>query len=363
MVEAPTSIEDVAALLAGLDADQPVRIVGEGTNQEPAVPGSVELVTTGLDWIDARVDDLTVAVGAGVRLSELNALLGEAGLRIALDPVADGTVGAMVATSAHGAMVWRYGGMRDLIIGATLVLADGTVAHSGGHVIKNVAGYDLTKVVCGARGRIAFVGEVVLRAHPRPQAERGVLVTAGPAELRTLLELALRERIEPVAIDWLSSSSEALVVFEGTERGVDAQVARLRLALGGCHIGASELDAGRLATERSRRAAFRAPAEGVVLRLAGRAARMLAWLERTECPRGLGFASYPGAGLVDVVAGPAEVGALWALIEDARREGALGEVRRAQGVDDAVGFGLVDRFSHPLVRRLVDALDPKGRFR
>lgn len=363
MVAAPTSIEEASWLLAGLEPDQPVRIVGEGTNQEPVVPGSLELRTAGLDWIDARVDDLTVAVGAGVRLSELNAVLAEARLRIALDPVADGTVGAMVATSAHGAMVWRYGGVRDLVIGATLVLADGTVAHSGGHVIKNVAGYDLAKLVCGARGRIALVGEVVLRAHPRPQAERGVLVASGPAELRTLLEVALAERVEPVAIDWLAAPAEALVVFEGTERGVEAQSARLERALRAHGIAATELDAARLDAERTARAAFRVPRDGVVLRLAGRASRMLAWLERTTAPPGISLASYPGAGLVDVVADPGGAGALPALLDDARREGAVGEVRRAEGVDDAVGFGLVDRFAHPLVARLADELDPERRFR
>ena len=96
--------------------------------------------------------------------------------------VAEGaTVGGLLATGDAGPAALVYGSLRDLVIGVTLVLADGTVARSGGHVIKNVAGYDLAKVVHGSYGTLAVVAEVVLRLHPVPKAAvtRGAAVPAG----------------------------------------------------------------------------------------------------------------------------------------------------------------------------------------
>ena len=127
--------------------------------------------------------DMTVSVRAGTPLRALNAELAEHGQHVALDAarVADGaTVGGLLSTGDAGPGALVHGSLRDLVIGATLVLADGTVARSGGHVIKNVAGYDLTKLVHGAYGTLAVVAEVVLRLHPLPQAEATLVLPVHP---------------------------------------------------------------------------------------------------------------------------------------------------------------------------------------
>lgn len=361
-VFAPRSVEEASSLLAQLPPDQPVRVFGLGTNQEPRPTGAIRLETTQLAWVDLRSDDLTVAVGAGVRWSELARLLEGAGLRLVVDPVADGTVGAMVATSAHGLAVWRYGGIRDLLIGATLVLADGTIAHSGGHVIKNVAGYDLAKLACGARGRMALVAEVVLRAHPRARAMQGVRVELGPAELARLLELLLVERLDPVGLDWSGAERAALVVFEGSPRAVIAQAERLVGALERQGHRAHPLAEAELAEVARRWASFRDPVRGVVLRVAVRASRLLAWLQdrRVDPSR---VVSYVGAGLADVVVAPEGLDHLLGVEAAAREAGARLEVRLAREVEEAFGVGRYDRFEHPLAARLQRALDPQRRFR
>ena len=110
---------------------------------------------------------------AGTPRRVLNPELADRGQHGALDAarIEDGaTVGGLLSTGDAGPGALVQGSLRDLVIGTTLVLADGTVARSGGHVIKNVAGYDLTKVVHGAYGTIAVVAEVVLRLHPLPKA-------------------------------------------------------------------------------------------------------------------------------------------------------------------------------------------------
>src|SRR5205085_5892834 len=117
---------------------------------------------------------------AGVHLSELQALLEPHGQMLALDPPGDPTIGACIAGDLSGPRAHRYGTVRDLVIGVTVVLADGTVASSGGKVVKNVAGYDLGKLFCGSEGRFGVIARVALRLHPRPEASR-TLVAEGDA--------------------------------------------------------------------------------------------------------------------------------------------------------------------------------------
>src|SRR5690349_23505983 len=111
-----------------------------------------------------------------MRLSELRAHLEPHGQMLALDPPGDPTIGACLAGDLSGPRRHRYGAMRDLVIGVTVVLADGTVASSGGKVVKNVAGYDLGKLFSGSRGRLGLIARVALRLHTRPAAEATVAV-------------------------------------------------------------------------------------------------------------------------------------------------------------------------------------------
>src|SRR5580692_9442529 len=111
--------------------------------------------------------------------------------------------------------------MRDLVIGVTVILADGTIANSGGRVVKNVAGYDLGKLFSGSRGRLGLIARLALRLHPRPAAASTVVLeTEDPR--RAWLELQ-HSQLAPAAVDFLPPRRLALL-FEGAAEGVEAQV-------------------------------------------------------------------------------------------------------------------------------------------
>jgi glycolate oxidase FAD binding subunit len=115
--------------------------------------------------------------------------------------------------------------MRDLVIGVTVVLADGTIASSGGKVVKNVAGFDLGKLFCGSRGRLGLVARVALRLHARPAAEATVVIQTDDPHA-AWLELH-RSQLTPSAVDFLPPDRLALL-FEGAEAAVTAQVGHVQ---------------------------------------------------------------------------------------------------------------------------------------
>src|SRR6201999_290939 len=184
---APGSLDDLRA--AVLDHTGPLLVTGAGTASDWAgtpEPGATVLSTTALTGvISHNPGDMTVEVRAGTPLAALQEILGEHGQRVAFDAarVARGaTLGGLFATGDTGPLALTYGSLRDLVIGATVVLADGTVARSGGHVIKNVAGYDLTKLLHGAQGTLGVVAELILRLPPTPVATASVALPVPPAD-------------------------------------------------------------------------------------------------------------------------------------------------------------------------------------
>ena len=180
--------------------------------------------------LEHETGDLTCTVEAGLRLSALQAALVPAGQRLSLDPPGDPSVGAIIAGRLSGPLSHRFGTPRDLVLGATLVLGDGTVASSGGKVVKNVAGYDLGKLVCGSEGRLGLIVRASLRLHPLPVARATLVVeTARPAEVVARLR---GSQLEPSALDVLHPGRVALL-FEGGERGVAAQLEATQALVGG----------------------------------------------------------------------------------------------------------------------------------
>ena len=118
--------------------------------------------------IEYEPGDLTAIAPASMALAELQRLLGEQGQRLSLDPPGAPTIGECLLEDLSGPLRHRFGTMRDLVIGVTMVLGDGLRANSGGKVVKNVAGYDLGKLLCGSRGRLGSLERVALRLHPLP---------------------------------------------------------------------------------------------------------------------------------------------------------------------------------------------------
>jgi glycolate oxidase FAD binding subunit len=232
---------DLAAVRdAVLDTPGTIGIKGAGTAAGWAGtlrPVDAVLDTTALSGIVTHnPGDMTVSVLAGTPMRALTAKLAEHGQHVSFDAarVADGaTVGGLVATADSGPAALVFGSLRDLVIGTTVVLADGTVARSGGHVIKNVAGYDLAKLLHGAYGTLAVLVEVVLRLHPVPQRAATVVVPCPLAEAAELAARLLGSQLEPAAVEWVSGEPEALLVrVEGTTEAVPARVERVRELLG-----------------------------------------------------------------------------------------------------------------------------------
>src|SRR5256712_8909022 len=135
--------------------------------------------------------DMTATVQAGCTVAQFQRTLAEHGQRLALDPLWPdrATVGGILGTNDSGALRTRYGSLRDLIIGITLALPDGTLAKSGGKVVKNVAGYDLPKLATGSFGTLGVITEAVFRLYPLPRDVCSMSLTAAPTD--TLCHIVL----------------------------------------------------------------------------------------------------------------------------------------------------------------------------
>jgi glycolate oxidase FAD binding subunit len=128
------------------------------------------------------------------------------------------------------------------VLGTTLVLADGTVASAGGKVVKNVAGYDLARLVCGSEGRLAFIARVSFRLHPLPKATgTHVVETDDAAGVAAHL---LRSQLQASALDVLHPGRVA-ILYEGSERAVAAQLEAAQGLVGGAEADASVWDESR----------------------------------------------------------------------------------------------------------------------
>jgi glycolate dehydrogenase FAD-binding subunit len=152
--------------------------------------------------------DLICIVSADVGLAELNAELARAGQMLALDPPAadELTVGEVFDGNLAGPRSHRYGEPRDVVLGMTVELADGTVARCGGRVVKNVAGYDLARLFTGARGRLGAIRQLALRLHPLPAATCTLVAPVGdPLPL---------ERLAPACVEYAWPPERMLVRFE-----------------------------------------------------------------------------------------------------------------------------------------------------
>ena len=242
-VARPRSVSEASQVLAAAAADGlAVAFTGGGSKLGLGNPPErLDLVveTSALDQVlEHAAGDLVVRAQAGVRLADLQQRLAPAGQQLALDPPEPrATLGGVVAANASGPRRLRYGTVRDLLIGVTVVLADGTVARAGGKVVKNVAGYDLAKLFCGSLGTLGLVAEVIFRLHPVPAAAAVVtLAVDGPAQAGQAVRELQRSTLEPSAVeltvDEFGWPGRLTVLFEGIQPGVEAQAAAAAELLG-----------------------------------------------------------------------------------------------------------------------------------
>ena len=168
--------------------------------------------------------DLTVTVEAGCTIAELQRTLAQHGQRLAVDPLwpERATIGGILSTNDSGSLRLGYGAMRDLIIGVTLVLADGTIASSGGKVVKNVAGYDLPKLATGALGTLGVIRRAVFRLHPLPHNTKTLTIAADDAhEIQRVVSAILGAQLAPAAVQVRNGNVD--ILLEGTLDGIAAQ--------------------------------------------------------------------------------------------------------------------------------------------
>ena len=265
----PESVAEASALLRELGSrGQTVRPVGGGTKPWGRRGDDEPLETGGLSRIlEHNVGDFTAVLEAGVPFAEAQEAFAEHRQRLAWDPpdLGGATIGGIMAANDSGPLRHRYGGVRDLVVGVTVVLSDGTVAKAGGKVIKNVAGYDLAKLFTGSLGTLGLIASASVRLHPLPEATATVTARADDADelLRAVLALS-RLPLEADCFDvrwdgqgWMS------LQFSGAAAASQAGRAAERVPLG--YVTTDEDDGAWSAHRELQRSA-----DGAVLKVSGR---------------------------------------------------------------------------------------------
>ncbi|HZD67609.1 MAG TPA: FAD-binding oxidoreductase, partial [Actinomycetes bacterium] len=234
LVVEPTTLEEASEVLRAA-GQRGKRVVCRGGGSKLGwgnPPAAVDLVvsTTRLGRVLEHAEgDLIVRAEAGVGLDALQRVLGNADQFLGLDPPEQGaTVGGIVAAGASGPLRHRYGTARDLLIGITVVLADGSVARSGGKVVKNVAGYDLGKLFAGSLGTLGLIAEVTFRLHPRISSLAGaVLEVDRPDRAGRAAQALAHAQLAPAVLElaWPDPSGPGRLVMlvEGPRGGVTEQ--------------------------------------------------------------------------------------------------------------------------------------------
>ncbi|HEX8005822.1 MAG TPA: FAD-binding oxidoreductase [Trebonia sp.] len=247
-VASPADTAEAAALLrAAAEHDLAVVPRGAGSRLGWGIPPSrcdlvVDMLRMG-SVLEHAAGDLVARVQAGARMGAIAETLAGAGQEIALDVPDQATAGGIVASGLTGPRRLRYGTPRDLLIGITVVRADGTVAHSGGKVVKNVAGYDLGKLLAGSWGTLGLITEATFRLHPLPAARTFVTASvAGPeaAGSRAAAGAVAAAASSPLVASAVevsrAGSGEPFrvgVLLEGSADGVAARAERMAGLLGG----------------------------------------------------------------------------------------------------------------------------------
>ncbi len=238
LVVTPGSAQEVSAVLrASSQRGWSVVVRGGGTKLTWGAPPrrcEIVLETGRLDQlVEHEPGDLICVAGAGMTLGRLQSLVaGAAGYRqrLMLDPPqGDGaTLGGLVATRAAGPLRARYGTMRDQLLGAQFVLADGTIARTGGKVVKNVAGYDIDKLLVGSLGTLAVLVEVAVRLHPVADSSRTVLLEPlSPGEAGSFCAALRRAPAVPSLVEVLWPERAVLVRIESSPEGAERQAERV----------------------------------------------------------------------------------------------------------------------------------------
>lgn len=232
-----------------IETATPLRVAGRSHWITAGRPVSAEKILT-LSAHSGVVDyvpgDLTITLKAGTTLRELERITGEQGQWFPLDPHGDedGTIGATISTGSFGPLAHSFGRARDLVLGVEFVAGDGRIVRGGGRVVKNVAGYDLTRLVTGSWGTIGVITEVTLRLYSLPPHPVSLALTVpdGHAALAQRMKSLLALPINPFAVELVDSEiagltglpcrKTILIALGGNRAAVSAQTDAIN-SLGG----------------------------------------------------------------------------------------------------------------------------------
>lgn len=352
---------------------------GGGTKLEwgnPPKRAEVILSTARLNRIlEHAWADLTVTVEAGCTLQTLQHALAQRGQRLACDCLWPdrATIGGMLSTNDSGTLRLRFGALRDIIIGVTLALADGTLASSGGKVVKNVAGYDLPKLATGALGTLGVITRAVFRVHPLPRSTKTLSFSSQNFQTVEQHVLSIQDsRLAHTALQIRCSGGgkpNADILLEATEAGVNAQEAQLCKLLGSARVEPAAKSAW------SARQEVWTSAENAVIAkfciLPAEIAKTLETLEQTAHSEKFQWQVVAQATGIGAVRLQGEVSRLSAAIERLRGEvegkgGSLVILRRPKELDSVDAWGNAGD-AVGLMRAVKEQLDPKrtlnpGRF-
>ena len=253
-----TGAEVAAALKHASDARQSLVIRGAGTKDGYGRPASridVILDMQRLNRILAHEHgDMTATIEAGASLRLVNVALMLHGQMLPLDPpFADrATIGGLLATNDSGPLRHRFGTPRDLVLGVQLATTDGTLAKAGGQVVKNVAGYDLSKLITGSFGSLAAIVSATFKLAPRPAASKTLRIGVRDTDaLADAVRTVMASQLEPIAFEVRADSAPdvvqafrpaVLVRFASLPEVVNAQVEQAQAGLKACTTSMEVLD-------------------------------------------------------------------------------------------------------------------------
>ena len=366
-------VEDVVeALSAASREGRRVRPVGAGSwadawgldGDTPDAPDATIGIGSFAEVVEYEPADLTMTVGAGATLSSIAELARQNAQWLAVDPTAQSaaTIGATVATASSGALRAGFGAVRDHVLGLTLVTGDGRVLELGGRVVKNVAGFDLLKLMVGGWGRFGIVTRVTVRLNPLPTRDITLIYDSeDTAQLATVARTLATAPVVPAALrlDFVGSSARLATRIVGSDASApeEARVLESAAAVGPTprretgegSVGFWETQSRPVANDPTELEMFFAPSALPSMVGPIQEAQRAGW--RIRCDATEGLCTVVGTGA------PLESISSWT------RAGASLRVLRATGEERAALKNFEDA-PDPAVRRLVDrlvhAFDPLG---